>query len=88
MPDILDRVDRSTERFVPRTQREYVVLQIAKRFNDTHRLGKYLVAAKEYPKRRLIEAARKAQLRHQLNRTPAGDLFFEVLAEFRKETDT
>ena len=82
MTDILDRVDRSLQEFVPRTQREYVALQIARRFSDTHRLGRYILVARDHPKKIMIEAARVASLRHQLNRTPAGDLFFEVLAEF------
>jgi hypothetical protein len=33
-----------------------------------------------------MEAARTAILRHELNRTPTGDLFFEVLAEQKGET--
>ena len=83
---ILERVDRSLEGFVPRTQREYVALQIARRFHDTHRLGRYVVVARDHPKRLMLEAARVAQLRHALNRTPLGDLFFEVLEEFDQET--
>jgi hypothetical protein len=79
---ILDRVSGVLEDFVPRTQREYVALQIARRFHDIHRLGRYIVVARDHPKRIMIEAARVASLRHELNRTPIGDLFFEVLAEF------
>ena len=85
MPDILDRVDRSLEGFTPRTQREYVALQIARRFQDMHRLARYVVVAREHPKRLLLEAARVALLRHNLNRSPLGDLFFEMLAEFDRE---
>jgi hypothetical protein len=33
----------------------------------------------------LLEAAKVAQLRHELNRTPTADLFFEVLAERGQE---
>lgn len=82
---ILDRIDRSVQRFVPKSQREFVALQIARRFNDTHRLGRYIVIAKDHPKKIMLEAARVALMRHQLNRTPAGDLFFEILAEFDQE---
>jgi hypothetical protein len=82
---ILDHVENSLHAFHPRTQREFVALQIARRFHDTHRLAKYLLAAKDHPKRLMLEAARRAMLRHELNRTPLGDLFFEVLAEFDRE---
>lgn len=79
---VLDAVDRAVQGFVPRTQREFVALQIARRFHDTHRLARYVVVAKDHPKRIMLEAARVAWMRHELNRAPAGDLFFEVLAEF------
>jgi len=59
-----------------------VALQIARRFQDTHRLAKYLLVAQDHPKRLMLEAARVAILRRDLNRASAGDLFFEVLAEF------
>jgi hypothetical protein len=82
MSDILDRVSQTLDDFRPRSGREYVALQIARRFNDTHRLAKYLLVAKDHPKRLMLEAARVALLRRDLNRAPTGDLFFEVLAEF------
>jgi hypothetical protein len=79
---ILGRVEGALERFQPRNQREFVALQIARRFSDTHRLARYVLAAKEHPKRVLLEAARLAVLRHELNRTSLSDLFFEILAAF------
>jgi len=82
MTGVLDGVEQSLTNFRPKTGREYVALQIAKRFDDTHRLARYLVVARDHPKRVMLEAARQALLRRDLNRTPAGDLFFEVLAEF------
>lgn len=82
---ILDRVEMSLSEFRPRTQREFVALQIARRFNDTHRLGRYLTVARDHPKNVLLEAARLAMLRHELNRTAMGDLFFELVAEFDRE---
>jgi hypothetical protein len=82
--DVLDRVDASLQEFRPRNQAEFVALQIARRFHDTHRLARYVLAAKDHPKRVLLEAARLAILRHELNRTPLSDLFFELLAEFDK----
>ena len=81
MTDILERVDHSLVDFRPRNGREYVALQISRRFNDMHRLARYLLAARDHPKRVLLEAARQAMLRRDLNRTPPGDLFFEVLTE-------
>lgn len=82
---ILDRVEMSLSEFRPRTQREFVALQIARRFHDTHRLGRYLTVARDHPKNVLLEAARLAMLRHELNRTVLGDLFFELVAEFDRE---
>ena len=82
MTGILDRVDRTLQDFRPRTGREYVALQIARRFNDTHRLARYLLVAKDHPKRVMLEAAREAMLQRDLNRASAGDLFFEVLTKF------
>lgn len=82
MNGILDKVDRSIEQFRPRNGREYVALQIAVRFHDTHRLARYILAAKDHPKRLMLEAARQAMLRRDLNRASAGDLFFELLAAF------
>jgi hypothetical protein len=79
---VLDRVDRAVTDFVPRSQREFVALQIARRFQDTHRLARYVLVARDHPKKIMLEAARVAWMRHELNRAPAGDLFFEVLAEF------
>lgn len=83
--NVLDRVDGSLAAFRPRTQREFVALQIARRFQDTHRLARYVLVARDHPKRLMLEAARVAMLRHELNRASLGDLFFEVLAEFDRE---
>lgn len=81
MAGILDAVENSLAHFRPRNGREYAALQIATRLNDLHRLGRYLIVAKDHPKRVLLEAARLAMLRRDLNRAPTGDLFFEALAE-------
>src|SRR5687767_9037801 len=80
--NVLDAVERSLQDFQPRNQREFVALQIARRFHDTHRLGRYVLVAKDHPKRMLLEAARLAVLRHELNRTPLPELFFEILQGF------
>ena len=81
---ILDRVETSLAGFRPRNQAEFAALQVARRFDDLRRLPRYLAAAKRHSKGALLAAAKTALLRHELNRTPAGDLFFEVLAEVEK----
>jgi hypothetical protein len=78
---ILERVEASLAGFRPRTQPEFVALQLARHFDDLHRFPRYLAAAKTHDKTTLIEAARTALLRHELNRAPVADLFFEVLIE-------
>lgn len=78
---ILDKVEASLEDFRPRNQREFVALQLARRFNDLPHLARYLIAAQKHPKRVLFEAAQIARTRHELNRAPICELFFEVLAE-------
>lgn len=86
MPDdILDRVEASLRDFRPRTQREFVALQIARRFHDTHRLPRYLLLAQDHPKKVMLEAARLAMLRKELNRASFGDLFFELMEKFDRE---
>jgi hypothetical protein len=82
---ILERVEHSLADFRPRNQREFVALQIARRFQDTHRLARYLTVARDHPKKVMLEAARLAVLRQQLNRASAPELFFELIDEFDKE---
>ena len=82
---VLDKVGGALQSFRPRNQREFVAMQIARRFSDTHRLARYILAAKDHPKRLMMEAARVALMRHELNRASLGDLFFEVLAEFDEQ---
>jgi hypothetical protein len=78
---ILNQVEQSLNHFRPKTPGEYVALQIARRFNDTPDLAKYLLAARSHSKRELLHAAAVARTRHELNRAPLSTLFFEVLAE-------
>jgi hypothetical protein len=82
---ILDAVGRSLDDFTPRSQREFVALQIARRFCDTRRLARYLLVARDHPKRLMLEAARRAVMRHGINRASLGDLYFEVIGEFDRE---
>jgi hypothetical protein len=78
---ILDQTEASLRSFRPKNEREFVALQLARRFDDLQHLARYLIAAQRHSKRELLEAAKTARLRHELNRTPIGELFFEVLAE-------
>jgi hypothetical protein len=83
---ILDRVEASLVDFRPRTPREFVALQLSRRFADLAHLARYLLAAQRHSKRALLTAANDARLRHALNRAPMPVLFFEVLDESaRKE---
>lgn len=83
--DILDRVDQTLADFRPHNPREFVALQLARRFDDLSNLAKYLVAAKRHSKRALLDAAKDARLRHELNRAPISQLFFEILTERDQE---
>jgi hypothetical protein len=81
---LFDRIEGSLQEFRPKNTREFVALQIARRFNDLDSLARYLNVSREFPKNVLLEAARLAALRHTLNRAALPQLFFEVLDEFRK----
>jgi hypothetical protein len=81
---ILDQVEASLASFRPGNPAEFVALQLARRFDDLNRLPRYLAAAKRHSKNTLLDAAKTAMLRHELNRTPTADLFFEALAELEK----
>ena len=85
---ILDRVEASVASFRPGNPAEFVALQLARRFDDLHRLPRYIAAARTHPKRSLMDAAKTAMLRHELNRTPTAELFFEALAEREKGGQT
>lgn len=86
--NILDAVDASVTDFRPRTASEFAALQIARRFDDVHRLPRYILAARRHSKPTLLEAARTAVVRHELNRTSTADLFFEILAEREEVSST
>jgi hypothetical protein len=81
---ILDRIEASVANFRPSTPAEFVCLQLAKRFDDLHRLPRYIAAARSHSKQSLLDAAKTAMLRHELNRAPTADLFFEALVEREK----
>jgi hypothetical protein len=83
--NILEQVEQSLADFRPRSQREYTALQIARRFDDLPSLARYLAVSKRHSRRRLLEAAQTARMRHELNRAPISELFFEVLTEWERE---
>ena len=82
---ILDHTEDALRDFRPKNEREFVALQLARRFNDLEHLSRYLIAAHRHSKRQLLEAAATARIRHELNRAPLSELFFEVLAEQEQE---
>ena len=82
---ILDRVEAGLANFHPRNQREFVVLQIARRFNDEANLARYLNLTHDNPKKLLLEAARLAVQRHQPDGPSLPDLFFELITKFEQE---
>lgn len=84
--EILNRVEQSLSGFRPKTQREFVALQIANRFNDCDRLAKYINEAQRHSKDTLLEAARLAIDRTRASNQPVAEIFFELLEQFGKET--
>jgi hypothetical protein len=82
---ILERVEHSLRDFRPRTQREFIALQICRRFDDMPVLAKYLHVAQRHPKKELLEAARLATMRAESEGRPARVLFFELLERFAEE---
>jgi hypothetical protein len=85
---ILDRVEHSLSEFRPKTQREFVALQIANRFNDRDRLAKYVNEAQRHSKKTLLETARLAIDRTKESSQPVADTFFELLAQLGEESST
>jgi hypothetical protein len=83
--NILERIEASLAGFRPRNQAEFAALQLARRFDDMNRLPRYLAAARTHSKDALLNAAKTAMSRHELNRTSIAELFFEVLAEIDRE---
>jgi hypothetical protein len=85
---ILERVEHSLESFRPRNRKEFVVLQIAQRFNDESNLARYLNVCQQHPKNVLLEAARLAAKQHETSGEALPNIFFELLTQFREEVIT
>jgi len=82
---ILETVADSLKDFRPKTHRQFVVFNIARRFNDLSNLAHYLNICDRHPKKVLLEAARLAE-RHGLqdDGSPAKR-FFELLDDWSRE---
>ena len=85
MTEILERVEFSLANFVPRSQREFVVLQIVRRFNEVDRLAFYLNETRDMPKRLILEAARLASQRAASEAVRPAPLFFELVKQFKAQ---
>jgi hypothetical protein len=82
---ILESVEQSLINFRPRSQREFVALQVARRFNDLDRLAKYINAARNVPKKVFLEAARLATKRADETGGPVTTILFELLDKFGEQ---
>jgi hypothetical protein len=47
---ILERTEAALRDFRPKNEREFVALQLARRFDDLSHLARYLIAAQRHPK--------------------------------------
>jgi hypothetical protein len=84
---ILEAVERSLKDFHPKTHRQFVVFNIARRLDDQPRLAKYLTLSNEHPKRLLLEAARIALSETKAQGGVAGDRFFALLDKWAREEE-
>lgn len=81
---ILETYQHSLTHFVPKTRRQFTLLQIARRFEDTQRLAKYLTLDEALPRKLLIEAARLSARDHPTDRTRAANEFFAALDRWKE----
>jgi hypothetical protein len=83
---ILDAVEEGLANFRPKSHRQFVVFNIARRFNDLYNLARYLNVCDTHPKKVLLEAARLAERHATLEGGSAIDRFFALVEEWaRKE---
>ena len=83
---ILDTVEQSLKYFRPKNHRQFVVFNIARRFDDLSNLARYLNLCDQHPKRVLLEAARLAERRVVEEGGSPAERFFELLEGWdRKE---
>jgi len=77
MTNILDTVAESQEPVTPRSPREYLALQIARRLGDLSVRRQYMVLFEHYPEELLIQAFRRC-LKYE---RPGTTDFMRVLRE-------
>ena len=82
---ILETVENSLKDFRPKTHRQFVVFNIAQRFDDLADLARYLYVCDAHPKKVLLEAARLAEQQALRDHTSPVEMFFKLLAEWRRE---
>lgn len=82
---ILDAVEASLKDFRPKTHRQFVVFNIASRFNDLARLARYLNVCDLHPKAVLLATAAHAEQQARGNDQLPADLFFALLEAQRTE---
>jgi hypothetical protein len=83
---ILDTVEHSLREFRPKTHRQFLVFNIARRFDDLPNLAHYLNICDTHPKKVLLEAARLAERYGLQDGRPPAARFFELLDDWsRKE---
>ena len=85
---ILDTVEHSLRYFRPKTHRQFVVFNIARRFDDLPNLARYLNVSNEHPKRVLLEAARLAERRVLEEGGSPSERFFELLEDWSRKEGT
>jgi hypothetical protein len=84
---ILEAVEAGLKDFQPKTHRQFLVFNIARRFDDLDRLAAYLNICDRHPKNVLLEAARLAERYGREEGTSPIQHFFDLLAGWeRKET--
>lgn len=83
---ILDAVEESLRDFHPKNHRQFVVFNIARRFDDLGNLARYLNVCDQHPKKVLLEAARLAES-HISERESPVERFFELLAEWHRREE-
>jgi hypothetical protein len=83
---ILNEVEASLKDFRPKTPRQFVILNIATRFNDLANLARYLNACEHHSRAELLEAARRAeQSSFEDGRSPVEPFFARLADRDREE---
>lgn len=81
---ILETVEHSLQHFRPKTHRQFIVFNIARRFDDLSDLARYLNICDLHPKKVLIEAARLAERNAPEDARPPAERFFALLEDWRR----